>query len=153
MSGSVEVTPSYPSGITPTSRNLNDWAGDVYNLRFLGAKLDGSSGDGAAIQAAYEAVPSGSIIEVPTGNWPIGFDITSNPAKTVMWRLLGTLDYGPGTSPGTAPVVIIGQNTVTVAYNKDQFVTFSKKISTTSNTDPVVSVEYTNDCNSVPLYT
>lgn len=98
------VTSSAPNSGHP--RYLADRFSDHYNLADLGAKLDNSSSDLATIQTIYNALPDGSVVDIPrwsqwTGNIP-----TPNPSKHITWHLGGNLPGAYTPPPGDGDTAI-----------------------------------------------
>lgn len=107
IGGQTLVTPNL--GTVP--RTLSALTGDAYNLKNLGALLDGSAGDSASIQAAYNAVPDGSTINVPANAvWPNDFVVTPTNFKSVYWNFLGQADSGVNYNVGDGDLVSYFQN-------------------------------------------
>jgi parallel beta-helix repeat protein len=107
-SGNITAQTVLATGAT-TARALGAIAADEINVKNYGAVLNGSTSDGAAFQAAYNAVPNNGIIDIPTGG--LNAPITPVSTKSVLWRTLGTLDYGTS-APGTNPVINYGDGDV-----------------------------------------
>lgn len=74
-------------------RNLPDRFADVINVRDFGAKGDGAADDTAAIQAAENAIPSGSVLFFPPGVYMVNSTGISKKSG-VSWR-------GPGGTGAT----------------------------------------------------
>jgi hypothetical protein len=103
-------------------------------VRLHGALMDGSPGDLANLQRAYDATPSGGTIEVPAGRWPVNnlgwaLPIKTQPGKHVFWKFLGPVDAGPTAAPGTNPLTALGDGDVTESYGRGNLV-FSRRLLT-----------------------
>lgn len=94
---------------TVTARTFAVRGSDSVNVADFGATLDGKTDDSAAFQAAYNAVPSGGTVYIPTGN--LNTQINTTMGKSVHWCAMGRLDAGAA-APGTNPVLSIGDGDV-----------------------------------------
>lgn len=72
---------------TTTPRTLASRDADFVNVKDYGAKLNGTTDDSAAVQAAYNACPTQGTILVPSGAWKVNTPITTTAGKTVFWQL------------------------------------------------------------------
>lgn len=102
-----------PAGAT-TPRPLNAWAGDVTNVAFFGAKLNGED-DSAAMQAARNITSDNGLIDVPPGIWNAPTLDTSTGGR--LWRLPG-MNYKTG-----APLQFIGSDTMESVINGGKWFT------------------------------
>jgi hypothetical protein len=75
-SGNVSNTEVLPTGGT-TARTLADLFADIINVKTYGAKGDGSTDDTAAIQAAFDAIPTaGATVYFPPGTYNVTAQLT-----------------------------------------------------------------------------
>ena len=119
-----------------TSRAAQDRAHDWINVKDFGAKLDGTTSDTAAIQAAYAAAPANGSIVLPSGGWSApGLALTRT--GNVLWHLDGNAF---GTS--TTPVQYIGDGDVVESFYGRK--AFSKQVINSSNIFATVEVDLDN---------
>ena len=126
----ITLTPSGTGASVVT--NLEDKGGQVFNVKAYGAKMDGTTDDASAIQAAIIAMPSaGGTLFFPSGNCLIGTPISLNkPVRVVL---------GAGTYTATSTaftishsgVQIVGKGTQTTIL---QTTSTSALIDTSGNT-------------------
>lgn len=101
----ISLSPS-GSGATVIT-NFADKGGQVFNVRAYGAKMDGTTDDASAIQAAIAAMPSGGgTLLFPDGNCKIGTSITLNKPVRV--------DLGAGTYTATTTAFTIASSGVMI---------------------------------------
>ena len=81
---------------TTTSRAAQDRSHDWIDVLDFGAKLDGTTSDNAAFQAALNATPDDGAIVVPRGGWNVG--ALTRASGNVLWKLDGNR-FGTGTTP------------------------------------------------------
>jgi hypothetical protein len=134
----LEVIPD--GGTVP--RKLPALLGESYNLKSLGALLDGTPEDKARIQAAYDRLPNHATVEIPGGTWPNGHFLRSDPAKTVGWRLENRL-----TAPGGADYAgffMVGDGDVTYGYGNGAY-QFTRNTVNSASFHPIVGIRSFND--------
>ncbi|GBQ43246.1 hypothetical protein [Komagataeibacter europaeus] len=77
----------------------------MYDLRDMGARLDGGIDDESRILAAYDAVPDNATLILPCGKWPGMRNRSGYPwaphiaGKTVAWEDICGLSLGNTTQP------------------------------------------------------
>lgn len=132
--------------ITNTTRTLATRAADNTNLKDFGAVMNGATNDLAAYQAAYNETSSSGTINIPAGG-ALGEGFTGDATKSVLWKTLGTFDYGTS-SPGTNPVTSMGDGDVLETFlgGRKRF-SLTQTLNTTAGY-AVVEVDYTTAYSS-----
>ena len=97
--GSGDTSPVTATGST-TPRILSDRFADWLNVKDFGAKLDGTTNDNAAFQAAYTAADTGDTIYVSNGRIGPGLLNPTRASGNVIWQTNG-LNFGTGAIPLT----------------------------------------------------
>jgi hypothetical protein len=121
-----------------TSRTLASLLGDQgYNLKSLGALLDGSGSDLQTINTIYQSLPNGAVVYVPNGSLWAGTIIAPNPTKQVTWFQLGTSAIG---------LPFAGDNDLNVSFDNGQAVFGKSSINATYPPSPPILCDYFNYC-------
>jgi hypothetical protein len=134
----LEVIPD--GGTVP--RALPALLGESYNLKSLGALLDGTPEDKARIQAAYDRLPDHATVEIPGGAWPNGHFLQSDPGKTVGWRLENALKVPGGAD--YAGFFMVGDGDVTYGYGNGAY-QFTRNTVRATSFHPIVGIRSYND--------
>ncbi len=143
VTGNVSSATVLATGGT-TARTLGGIGADALNVKNYGLMLNGTANDSTPLQALYNAAPSNSTINIPTGNWDAA--LTPAVGKNIHWNLLGTLDYGTSAA-GTNPVTNIGDGDVISGFFAGRY-EYSKTISASTNSYAVLCTNLTNQSGS-----
>jgi len=82
---------------TTTSRLMSDRFGDWLNIKDYGAKLDGTTSDTSAVNAALHAASANDTIWFPNGSGNMSLvwgGVTGGPQSPLLWKIDGTMSGG-----------------------------------------------------------
>ncbi len=133
--GSIQAT------YATVPRSLASLLGDQgYNLKSLGALLDGSGGDNTTIQSIYNSAASGSVLMVPSGSLWTGTITSPNNVKALTYLALGENAFSASAAAG----LFAGDNDLTVTFTGGTAAFNKNSLNSSTPPTPPLTATYNN---------